>query len=62
MYQILLHFSNLDESNRKPNKIWVDKCSEFINRSMKLRLGKNTMEKYSAKYSLTVPFVKNSHI
>ena len=25
----------LDESNRKPNKIWVDKGSEFCNRSMK---------------------------
>ena len=23
------------ESNRKPNKIWVDKGSEFYNRSMK---------------------------
>ena len=25
----------LDESNHKPNKIWVDKGSEFYNRSMK---------------------------
>ena len=25
----------LDESNCKPNKIWVDKGSEFCNRSMK---------------------------
>ena len=25
----------LDESNRKPNKIWVDKGSDFYNRSMK---------------------------
>ena len=25
----------LDESNRKPNKIWIDKGSEFYNRSMK---------------------------
>ena len=24
-----------DESNRKPNKIWVDKGSEFYRRSMK---------------------------
>ena len=30
----------LDESNRKPNKIWVDKGSEFYNRSMKSWLGK----------------------
>ena len=26
---------NLDYSKRKPNKIWVDKGSEFYNRSMK---------------------------
>ena len=26
---------SLDESNRKTNKIWVDKCSDFYNRSMK---------------------------
>ena len=26
----------LNESNRKPNKIWVDKVSEFYNRSLKL--------------------------
>ena len=25
----------LDESNRKPNKIWVDEGSDFYNRSMK---------------------------
>ena len=25
----------LDESNRKPNKIWVDEGSEFYNKSMK---------------------------
>ena len=25
----------LDESNRKPNKIWVEKGSKFYNRSMK---------------------------
>ena len=30
----------LDESNRKPNKIWVDKGSEFYNRSMKTWLEK----------------------
>ena len=32
--------SILKESNRKPNKIWVDKGSEFYNRSMKSWLGK----------------------
>ena len=30
----------LDESNRKPNKMLVDKGSEFYNRSMKSRLEK----------------------
>ena len=30
----------LDESNRKVNKIWVDKGSEFYNRSMKYWLEK----------------------
>ena len=27
----------LDESNRKPNKIWVDKGSQLYNRSMRSR-------------------------
>ena len=30
----------LDESNRTPNKIWVDKVSEFYNRSLKSWLKK----------------------
>ena len=30
----------LDESNRKPNKIWVDKGSQLYNRSMRSRLEK----------------------
>ena len=30
----------LDESRRKPNKIWFDKGSEFYNRSMKSWLEK----------------------
>ena len=30
----------LDESNRKPNKIWVDKGNKFYNRSMKSRFQK----------------------
>ena len=37
----------LDKSNRKPNKIWVDKGSEFYNRSMKLFLQNNDIEMYS---------------
>ena len=38
---------NLKESNRKPNKIWVDKRSEFCNRSMKSFLQNNNIEMYS---------------
>ena len=38
----------LKESNRKPNKIWGDKGSEFYNRSMKSWLEKNYIEMYSA--------------
>ena len=37
----------LDEPNRKPNKTWVDKDSEFYNTSMKSWLEKNTIEMYS---------------
>ena len=37
----------LNESNRKPNKIWLDKGSEFYNRSMKSWLEKNATETYS---------------
>ena len=38
----------LDESNRKPNKIWVNKGSGFYNRSVRSRLEKkNAIEMYS---------------
>ena len=37
----------LDESNRKANKIWLDKGSEFYNRSMKSWLEKSSIEIYS---------------
>ena len=37
----------MKESNRKPNKIWVDKGSKFYNRSMKSWLEKNAAELYS---------------
>ena len=33
----------LDESNRKLNKIWLHKGSEFYNKSMKSRLEKKTL-------------------
>ena len=36
----------LDGSNRKPNKIWVDKCSEFCNSSFKKWLKDNKIEMY----------------
>ena len=38
---------NLKEPYRKPNKIWVDKGSEFYYRSMKSFLHKNEIEMYS---------------
>ena len=37
----------LDTSGRKPNKIWIDKGSDFYNRSMKSWLQDNDMEMYS---------------
>ena len=37
----------LDKSGRKPNKIWVEKGSEFYNRSFKKWLKENDIEIYS---------------
>ena len=37
----------LNEPKHKPNKIWVDKGSEFYNRSMKSFLQNNGIEMYS---------------
>ena len=37
----------LKEPNRKPNKIWVDKGSEFYNSSVKKLLKDNDIETYS---------------
>ena len=37
----------LDDSNRKPNKIWVDKGSEFYNSSFKKWLKDSDIEMYS---------------
>ena len=39
--------SILNKSNRKPNKIWVDKGSELYNRSVKSWIEKNDIEMYS---------------
>ena len=36
----------LDKSERKPNKIWVDKGSEFYNNSFKKWLKDNDIEMY----------------
>ena len=45
----LVMFSKIsNESNRKPNEIWVDKGSEFYNRSMKSFLQNNDIEIYSS--------------
>ena len=35
-----------NKSNRKPNKIWVDKGGEFYNRLIKSWLEKNDIEMY----------------
>ena len=37
----------LDESNHKPKNIWLDKGSQFYNRSMKSWLEKSDIEMYS---------------
>ena len=38
----------LNKSDRKPNKIWIDKGGEFYNRSMKSWLEKNDIKMYSS--------------
>ena len=44
---LLIYFQKiLDDSNRKPNKIWVDKGSEFYNNSFKKWLKDNDIEMY----------------
>ena len=50
----------LDESNRKLNKIWLNKGSEFYNKSMKSRLEKkNAIEMYSTQNEELIPFLKD---
>ena len=39
----------LHEPNCKPNKVWVDKGSEFYNRSMKSFLRNNNIKMYSTQ-------------
>ena len=52
----------LKESNKKPNKIWVDKSDEFNNRSIKSWLGKNAIGMYTThnegKYVVAKRFIK----
>ena len=52
----------LDDWKRKPNKTWVDEGSESCNRSMKLRLEKHDIEKYSThnegKYVVFEEYIK----
>ena len=40
----------IDKTNRKPNKIWVDKGSEFYGTSMKSFWKNNDIEMYSRHY------------
>ena len=42
----------LKESNRKPNKVWVDKGSAFYNRSIKSCLEKKWYIQYIMKENL----------
>ena len=54
---------NLDESKRKLNKIWVDKDSEFYNKSKKSFLQNNDIEMYSkhieGKSVIAERFIRN---
>ena len=53
---------NLDESNCRPNKIWIYKGSECYNRSMKSWLQDNDIEMYSThndrKFVVTKRFIR----
>ena len=42
-----MHLKKLSDSNRKPNKNWVDQESEFYNKSFKDFLKINNIEMYS---------------
>ena len=55
-------FKVLNESNRKPNKTWVEKGSKFYNGSEKSWLEKNIIEMYSThneeKYVVAERFIR----
>ena len=40
---LLMVFKVLDDSNRKPNKIWVNKRSEFYNNSFRYIMKENRL-------------------
>ena len=44
---IIMLFRILKESNKKPNKIWIDNASKFYNSSVKKWLEDNNIEMYS---------------
>ena len=48
----------LDESNCKPNKIWVDQGSEFYNRSIKSQLQDNDIATNSTHNEQTSVFAE----
>ena len=43
-------FKKIDKSNRKPNHIWIDKGSEFYDRSIKSWLHDSDIEMFSTHY------------
>ena len=55
--------TNLDESNHRPNKIWIYKCRRFYNRSIKSWLQDDDIKIYSThnegKSVVTVGFIRN---
>ena len=55
----MLFKKKLDECNWKPNKIWIDKGSEFYNSSMKPWLAKNLAEMYSTRNEGNLLLLKN---
>ena len=49
----------LDESNRKPNKIWLDKGSEFYNKSMAPLLPEMYSTHNEGKYIVAERFIRS---
>ena len=57
-----MNLSFLNNSNRKPNKIWIDQGKEFYNSSFKKWLKGNGIEMYSTynerKYVVSERFIR----